>query len=419
MTAPETGPIVSPRPSLPPATPGADIISTRPLRLLTGVVLAVGTLSCDDTFSPIEPSQRAFSIFGHLDAAADTQWIRVMPLRPLLITTPEPLGFRVTLEQMATGEVIELRDSVFRFTGHNQDVGSDGVYLHNFWTTLPIEPGATYRFAVEGARGARAEATVKVSPEYGVEVWYRQVTGTRDQLRLVGLSHGAMIMITHFYDTCGAASWRQPLTSGSTQTDTLAMTISVITPRRESCGSPQIEKREMLVIGSGSAWPEGAEHSTWALGASSGDSNIDNAIGYLGGILTRRIPYENCRIEQLAIDPKPYCVLRYDESSVTLAGTVTDVVCLEPVVEATVRVRELDPDPAEGRKLRLAATTRGGRFEITALEAGRRYEISIWKGDFEGFDLYAEYADTLQFTPGQVVTHDVGLTPLLPCSGGR
>lgn len=403
---------------MPPITSGAEIISTRRLRLLTGAIIALGALSCDDTFSPIEPSQLAFSIFGHLDAAADTQWIRVMPLRPVLVTTPEPLGFRVTLEQMATGQTVVLRDSAFRFTGHNQDVGSEGVFLHNFWTTQTIEPGATYHFSVEGDGGARAEATIKVSPEYGVEVWYRQVPGGRDQLRLSGLNYGAMIMITHFEDTCGAASWRQPLTSGSTQTDTLAMTIVPITPRRESCGSPQILKREMLVIGSGSAWPEGAEHSTWALGAGNGDSNIANAIGFLGGVLTRMVPYENCQIEQgLAIEPKPYCVLRYNESSVTLTGTVTDVVCREPVGGATIRVRELDPDPLEGRKLRLAATTGGGRFEITALEAGQRYEISIRKLDSERSDLYRAYTDTLQFSPGQVVTHDVELIPLLPCTG--
>jgi hypothetical protein len=73
-----------------------------------------------------------FAIFGYLDLRADTQWVRLMPIRRNLIPTPDPIDAIVTLEHLGTGRVVMLRDSLFAFT----DGKSGGVgYAHNFWTT--------------------------------------------------------------------------------------------------------------------------------------------------------------------------------------------------------------------------------------------------------------------------------------------
>jgi len=46
------------------------------------------------------------SVFGALDASADTQWIRVTPLRHTVLASPDPLGSTVTLERAGTGKTV-------------------------------------------------------------------------------------------------------------------------------------------------------------------------------------------------------------------------------------------------------------------------------------------------------------------------
>ena len=114
--------------------------------------VAVAAAACDESFEPTAPSEFAFSVWGYLDASADTQWIRVTPIRPLSTTSPGPLAAAVTLEHLGTGRIIQLEDSVFEFSSASDWVRtSEGVgvlYVHNFWTTETIEPGAAYRFSV-------------------------------------------------------------------------------------------------------------------------------------------------------------------------------------------------------------------------------------------------------------------------------
>ena len=173
-------------------------------RAVVALLFAIGVSSaCDDTFSPIEPSDVQFSIFGFLDASADTQWVRVMSLRPVLITEPGPLGAVVSIENIITGRVVELRDSVFRFAA-NPDVGSDGVYLHNYWTTDVIEPGAAYRFSAIAEEHEESSAVIEIPPDYSVEVWLaQQRPQQRDLVRITGLEHlGWVLVVIHFRDAC-------------------------------------------------------------------------------------------------------------------------------------------------------------------------------------------------------------------------
>ncbi|HEX6071199.1 MAG TPA: hypothetical protein VFZ18_15305, partial [Longimicrobiaceae bacterium] len=131
-----------------------------------GLLALLLVTACDDTFTPIEASALRYSLYGYLDASADTQWIRVSPVRPLAITSPEPLEERVTLEHLGTGRIVELRDSVFRQQALDPDLGSATFYVHNFWTTEPIAPGATYRLTVTKTGGPTAETLIEVPPEY-------------------------------------------------------------------------------------------------------------------------------------------------------------------------------------------------------------------------------------------------------------
>jgi hypothetical protein len=165
------------------------------------ILAALLAAACDNTFEPIAPGGPPFSVFGYLDASADTQWIRVTPLRTLLRGSAEPLGVAVTLDDLGSGRIIALRDTAMRYPNV---LGEDSLYAHNFWTAERIEPGAAYRFRAAGHDGALAESVVQVPPDYDVEVW---VNPYRRAVRTEGLKQPVFIFWnTTYYDGC-LTSW--------------------------------------------------------------------------------------------------------------------------------------------------------------------------------------------------------------------
>jgi hypothetical protein len=378
------------------------------------------TAACDDTFTPITASDVSFSIFGILDAAADTQWVRATPLRPAALTAPGSLGARVTVENLATGRVMELHDSVFRFLG-NPNVGSDGVFLHNFWTTEPIEPGGTYRFSATRDGRPPSEAVVQLPPDFEMaEVWLRQARTNGSDLVLVGgVEYLPFVGVAnHFYDSCGPGIERLfTRLAPRDSSDHLVPIAGGFEGRKDQrCARVVIEKREVLVVASGAEWPSGLEYRSGRLGLTDPPSNISNSAGFLGGVLIKRLPYERCQIESVP-PSSDYCRLRYDASSVTLRGTLTDTTCGEQSVPgATVQLRELGPPPGAPRRIRYTLSDHLGTYEIGALEAGKRYALSALGPKIGGVDAYGEHRDTLTFVPGELATRNIGLRRSISCS---
>lgn len=377
--------------------------------------------ACDHSFEPIENSDLHFSIFGYLDASADTQWVRVMPVRPLILTTPERPEATVTLERLRGGSPVVLRDSIFRFTQHNQEVGSDGVFLHNFWTTERLEPGTEYRLTATRADGTSSASTVRIPADYHVEVWLNQSShpsglALADSLRVVGGEHPVFIRhILHFRDSCGAVvdtiirRTRRPPTDTSDTYSRPAVKWSI---SRMGCGPPVVEKRELVFVVSGQPWPEEGL-SPWSLNVPELFSNISNGLGFFGGVLSKLVPYEDCLIEG-QVPPPQFCKLRYDDRTVVVRGNVTDARCGKGGVrDAVVRLEEILPGPDASRKVRLATTNSRGEYRISALEGGLRYAFSVdHPAVVQGpgnTPLYLEYADTMEFLPGEQVAIDVGL----------
>ncbi len=140
--------------------------------MLLVLVTSMLAAACADTFEPIDPGGPPFSVFGYLDPSADTQWIRVTPLRTVLRGSADPTGVAVTLEELGSGRIIQMRDSTIRW---GTMLGSDSVYAHTFWTTERIERGASYRFRAQGADGAVAESVVQVPQDYDLEVLISQI----------------------------------------------------------------------------------------------------------------------------------------------------------------------------------------------------------------------------------------------------
>jgi hypothetical protein len=406
----------------------------RPLLIDLAACLCVAAVvaACDDSFEATAPSDLAFSVFGYLDASADTQWIRVMPIRTVKVTSQDPLGITVTLENLGTGRTIELRDSLFRFSSSSEPaLGSEGVYVHNFWTLEEIEPGASYRFSARQEGEEPAEAVVEIPLDFEVEVgihqrhaWY-----LADSLWVTGVKQLPFVTeIAHFYDECGSSQVRTPYKRSSADDEAHRMTIQKpVVSSRTGCGVFLVENWQLWIMGSEAAWPA-AGYSPGAIGGSGQTSNVTNAVGYLGGALTKVIPYEYCQIVSYAAPVPDYCRLRYNSETATVTGTVSETRCGDgPVDSATVRLTEMDRDPA---RIRPVLTDRAGKFVIGALQPGIPHFLwaraprvptdsvptffgwvyTAWK------DVYTIPTDSLTFIPGQQLEYDIYFERLTPCS---
>lgn len=126
--------------------------------LLLGLMTA-----CENTVDPFIESDRYFTIFGYLDTAYDTQFVRVIPFRrDIGGTESEELDAVVTSTVLESGTVHEWRDSVITF--------EDGSIGHVFFAPFRPIPGRTYRFMVERSDGAAAWAETVVPLAEDAEV---------------------------------------------------------------------------------------------------------------------------------------------------------------------------------------------------------------------------------------------------------
>jgi hypothetical protein len=163
-------------------------------------------------------------------------------------------------------------------------------------------------------------------------------------------------------------------------------------------------------------WPRGAQFSAGGLNVSDVPTNLTNAVGFLGGVLTRLVPYEDCTL----VGPTPptqHCVLNYDDEVITLRGVVRDADCSNGIAEASVALEALSPDSTGFRKLRFNRTTSLGSYRISALDASVRYVLRVTYPTpaGSGNPQYFEHTDTLEFTPGEQRTYDVVLRRLGGC----
>jgi hypothetical protein len=423
---------------------GADMFDgsshTRDLRALCracsslAACLCVAALvaACDESFDPIAPSELGYSVFGYLDASADTQWIRVMPIRPLSVTSQDPLGITVTLEQLGNGQIIELRDSLFTYSSYSDsDLFPEGAYLHNFWTPEVIEPGATYGFSARREGKGPAEAVVEVPLDYEVEVAINQLRsrGETDELRITGLKHLPFLFTyTYFYDSCGSSMTRtrHDRRSAEDGIHLIAIEKPSVTARID-CGSPVVTSWALWMVGSEAEWPTSG-YSAGSLGESGLTSNVTNAVGFLGGVLTKLIPYERCSF-QVGEAPVPqYCLLRYNQETATVRGTIRETRCGDgPLDSVTVQLTEMDRDPARIRTV----LSNAGEFLIGALEPGIPHSMWVhappipvdsvwnvyaWRWVYtEWEDIHTLHTDTLTFIPGEQVQYDINLERLTSC----
>jgi hypothetical protein len=352
-------------------------------RLIALLLLAQPLLAgCGDTFDPFAPSELAFSIHGSLDATTDTQWVRVRPLQASQETLTGPIDAVVTLEEIETGVVVEMSDSIFPYRSPNLD--ETGVSGHNFFTTLPMVPGRHYRLTATRSDGASSTATVEI-PVFDPIL---RITHFADRSTpfgaLSGRPHIAMIFADMEVLDPPACGYFAPvyraffLPRESTTGDAYTFAMADATPPKLAMIRPDpscsLGETRITIIASGDRWEWPRDHGIGldeALFPNSSSRNIDRGIGFLSGINRMDFPWERCVPVTGAS-----CILSYTPLSValsaTLLGRVLDSCTGLPVVNADVALL------ASGdNAILIARTDATGMFRIRGLNPGLSHTLTL------------------------------------------
>jgi len=134
--------------------PASAFIRSKPLLVLLVFLISTALASCEADFDPFEPGPLSFGVYGYLDTAADTQFVRIIPMRRLLERDGKGFLGNLTITNIGTSESFVARDSVVKL--------EDGTEALAYWVTLTPKPLESYRLDVIRDDGLTVTAQTRV-----------------------------------------------------------------------------------------------------------------------------------------------------------------------------------------------------------------------------------------------------------------
>lgn len=281
-------------------------------------LLSIGFSGCKDNFQPLQENNTYyFSIYGYLNASADTQWVRVTPVREHIDSLSDLTDVSVRIENIGTGEVITMNDSLFQRAGAS---------YQNFWTTKPVEHNQSYRLIAEKTDGKSAQVMVQIPSELPTPVFVRQTGPGRpseyyvlvdDQVNLADVQAIWYVRIhSPNLDVQRVFSFSYRNTAERFEEFEGFYTIQLF-PDAELNeierqvllpvdGEIEVIYRQVFVASSGvelSSEIASLDEITYAL--PDVFSNIENGVGFLAGIDSKIIPYRSCTDDSGQLVPCP------------------------------------------------------------------------------------------------------------------
>jgi hypothetical protein len=254
---------------------------------------------CEAGFSAIEENpEQSFAVYGVVDAAADTQFIRVESLTDSVAQgAPPDLDATVTLENVDTGAIDTLVDRYER-------PASGTARVHNFWTTMPIEPETTYRLTVQSTEdpGKTATATATVPPAFPDPEPQGPVIvpcPSPDLLvEVPGVERLAEVKIGFLVeDLAPAPRFFGHLPDTSRTSSGYVLRIDYDDDLRQ-IGPPTIDglpecatpsRAELKVAAAGPNWPRFPEGQGLQASLGRGTSNVEGGTGLFGGVIRKTV----------------------------------------------------------------------------------------------------------------------------------
>lgn len=286
------------------------------LRLLFTFALSLFTLlhisGCDQTFQPIQDNSSApFSMFGYLDASADTQWVRVTPVRGQIDLSTDVPDMTVTVEDLKTGNSSMFTDSLFLFP--------DGFHILNAWAaTDMLKPEGSYRLTAERPDGASSSVTVTMPPDFPtprmevydiVDVVHLYIDGVehlidvqvRTKARVISPSAGWNYVDVFWssqrrIDELESGSYLVWMTPGSKFN-----VLGHLTEPPAGWDDLEIEylQHQVFVASGGPDWKEEfKELDDYRYSLPEVISNVESGTGYMFGIVSKSVPFKSCFDDQ-------------------------------------------------------------------------------------------------------------------------
>lgn len=265
----------------------------------TPVLLAALVVwGCEAPLDPIADSDLVYSMSGYLDASADTQWVRVEPFGRTSAVSDAPLDADVTLV-LPDGQRQPMTQEVRTFaTGP----------AHLFRSTADILPGQTYHVEVRGPDGRQARAEVEIPDVTDLDI--ELVDGIIHCPTAVFVGGAEFLVdVQARYTVRGsgrsfrfskAESFSEAIgerTQASIYFGDDALDMEVPPLPWESGVTPEI----FVAIGTDD-WLAPSELTLEAALAQAGFSHIEGGVGFVGGVVTRRIPF----VPGVGAFPRPY-----------------------------------------------------------------------------------------------------------------
>lgn len=253
--------------------------------------------SCDQTFQPLQENDKYyFSMYGYLDASADTQWVRVGIPRESINQLPDPSMIKVTLENVETGQSVIMQDSLFA-----------SETLLNYWTTMPVKHEQIYQLKAERKDGKSSRVTVIIPQEFPTPLVIREDLGGYSIYIDDSVEHIADIQ-TKWYVILNPETERLKRTytfnyRNSVKHTTafggsyfaLAKGESRYIWESSARADFDTEHRQFFVASAGPEWDESiSDLNDLEYFLDGAASNVENGLGYVVGITSKWVPYKTC-----------------------------------------------------------------------------------------------------------------------------
>ena len=278
------------------------------LPVLLIISLSVVSISCEDTFQPFQENEKFnFTVFGFLDASADTQWIRVAPAREQFESLDFIPEMDITLQEVGSGKSVTMNKTLVQF--------QQGFNAVNAWSIADILPGFTYRLDARNKEGNSSSVTVTIPAEFPTPLlakiqrptlepefllliedvehlvdvqsrWYTRVsTSDFTEERLFSFSNNENVQ------SIGTNRYTVSLDPDSEKERIFRESLIADIPD----GEIEILHHQVYVASGGPEWDEripAMDDVTYALPESI--SNVENGLGYMVGVFSKTIPFKNC-----------------------------------------------------------------------------------------------------------------------------
>lgn len=300
--------------------PGLRSLSMLRYRALFVFLILMIVLACDDNFEPLQENDRYFfSMHGYLDATADTQWVRISPLKEGLVQVPSLDGVTVLIGDTGGHSIAEMKDSLFYF-------GYDS-YAWVYWTTFPVDYRQSYRITAINADGDFSNVKVDIPGDFPVPVITTTLENNPNETQQFaasaeGIENLADVSVIYYVDEIfnnkqHIFRYAHKDRAGYTGPGSYAVTIpqqeDIVRIARffhpeflEALTMFTITHRQLFIASAGSGWINFSGLDEFDIVVPDGVAdNVVNGTGHVAGVVSKTIPVQNCYDEHGDSEPCP------------------------------------------------------------------------------------------------------------------